>query len=175
MMVGAAGGTQVVLRPMTLADLPKVEALDRDSFLTPWPQNAFRYELTRNPHSICWVAELTTSGYEPILVGSVVIWLVVDEAHIATLAVSDAYRRHGVARKLLAQTLSVAYESGARQALLEVRESNQAAQNLYDQFGFEQVGLRRAYYNDTHEDAILMTLPDLAPDKLAALLTAEEN
>ena len=175
MMVGAAGGTQVVLRPMILADLPKVEALDRDSFLTPWPQNAFRYELTHNSHSICWVAELSTSGYEPILVGSVVIWLVVDEAHLATLAVSGAYRRHGVARRLLAQTLSVAYESGARQALLEVRASNQAARNLYRQFGFEQVGTRRAYYSDTHEDAVLMTLPELDPDRLSILLSPEEN
>lgn len=173
-MVGTAGDTQVVLRPMTLSDLPKVEALDRESFLTPWPENAFRYELTHNPHSICWVAELVTSGYEPILVGSIVIWLVVDEAHIATLAVSDVFRRHGVARKLLAQTLALAYESGARQALLEVRQSNTAAQGLYAQFGFEDVGTRREYYHDTHEDAILMTLPALDPDKLAALSSLED-
>jgi ribosomal-protein-alanine N-acetyltransferase len=174
MMAGAAGGTQVVLRPMTLSDLPKVEALDREAFLTPWPENAFRYELTRNPHSICWVAELVTSGLEAILVGSIVLWLVVDEAHIATLAVSDAFRRHGVARRLLAQTLALAYESGARQALLEVRESNIAAQKLYAQFGFEEVGSRQEYYHDTHEDAILMTLPALDPDKLAALSSLEE-
>ena len=174
-MVGAAGGTQVVLRPMNLSDLPKVEALDRDSFLTPWPQDAFRYELTSNPHSICWVAELTTTGLEPILVGSIVVWLVVDEAHVATLAVSPAFRRHGVARQLLAQALMLAYESGARQALLEVRETNQAAQNLYARFGFEAVGIRKAYYNDTHEDAILMTLMALNPDHLADLLVNEEN
>ncbi len=174
-MVGAAGGTQLVLRPMNLSDLPKVEALDRDSFLTPWPQDAFRYELTSNPHSICWIAELTTSGLKPILVGSIVVWLVVDEAHVATLAVSDAFRRHGVARQLLAQALAVAYESGARQALLEVRESNQAAQKLYTQFGFEEVGIRKAYYHDTHEDAILMTLMELNPDRLAELLTDDEK
>ena len=174
-MVGAAGGTQVVLRPMNLSDLPKVVELDRDSFLTPWPQDAFRYELTSNPHSICWVAELTTSGLKPILVGSIVVWMVVDEAHVATLAVSEAFRRHGVARQLLAQALMVAYESGARQALLEVRESNQAAQNLYTRFGFEQVGIRKAYYHDTHEDAILMTLAALNPNRLAELLTVEEN
>lgn len=169
MMVGAAGGTQVILRPMTLSDLEKVEALDRDSFLTPWPQDAFRYELTRNPHSICWVAELSTAGLEPILLGSIVVWLVVDEAHVATLAVSDAFRRQGVARQLMAQALALAFESGARKALLEVRESNQAAQNLYAQFGFVAVGSRRAYYHDTHEDAILMTLAELNPEKLAAL------
>ena len=69
----------------------------------------------------------------------------------------------------------VAYESGARQALLEVRESNQAAQNLYTRFGFEQVGIRKAYYHDTHEDAILMTLAALNPNRLAELLTLEEN
>ena len=175
MVDDSVGGTQVILRPMTLSDLEKVEALDRDSFLTPWPQDAFRYELTRNPHSICWVAELTTPGLEPILVGSIVVWLVVDEAHVATLAVSDAFRRRGVARQLLAQALALAYESGARQALLEVRESNRAAQALYTRFGFEAVGNRREYYHDTHEDAILMTLAEMSPEKLAALLSDESN
>jgi ribosomal-protein-alanine N-acetyltransferase len=155
---------------MTLADLPQVEALDRAAFPTPWPENAFRYELTRNPHAICWVAEQAGQ-----LVGDIVVWLVVDEAHIATLAVQADLRQHGVGQKLLARALLLCYESGATSAMLEVRESNLAAQVLYRKFGFEEVGLRKGYYQDTHEDAILMTLAPLDPDCLARLERLEDK
>ncbi|MDY6872727.1 MAG: ribosomal protein S18-alanine N-acetyltransferase [Chloroflexota bacterium] len=169
-MTDPSKAAQVNLRPMTLADLPQVEALDRQAFPTPWPENAFRYELTRNPHAICWVAE--QSGR---LVGDVVVWLVVDEAHIATLAVQGDLRQHGIGQKLLARALLLCHESGATSAMLEVRESNLAAQGLYDKFGFEQVGLRKGYYQDTHEDAILMTLAPLQPDRLARLEQMEDE
>jgi ribosomal-protein-alanine N-acetyltransferase len=161
---------QVDLRPMTLADLPQVEALDRQAFPTPWPENAFRYELTRNPHAICWVAE--QSGH---LVGDVVVWLVVDEAHIATLAVQEDLKQHGIGQRLLAHALLLCHESGAISAMLEVRESNLAAQSLYHKFGFVDVGLRKGYYQDTHEDAILMTLTPLNPDRLARLEQLENE
>lgn len=161
---------QVELRPMTLADLPQVEALDREAFPTPWPENAFRYELTRNPHAICWVAEQSAH-----LVGVIVVWLVLDEAHIATLAVQDDLRKRGIGQKLLARALLLCSESGATSAMLEVRESNRAAQSLYRKLGFEEVGLRKGYYQDTHEDAILMTLAALEPDSLARLERLEND
>jgi len=162
-------GLQVKLRPMTMADLPQVEILDRESFPAPWPKDAFRYELTRNPNSVCWVAEWKEPEEEPVLVGSIVIWLVVGEAHISTLAVKQGYRQRGIAQRLLARTLLICHQRGASRALLEVRESNKAAQALYRKFGFEGVGLRCGYYRDTHEDAILMTLEPLEPEKLADL------
>lgn len=161
---------QVELRPMTLADLPQVEALDRIAFPTPWPENAFRYELTRNPHAICWVAEQSAQ-----LVGDIVVWLVLDEAHIATLAVPGQLRQRGIGQRLLARALLLCHESGATSAMLEVRESNQAARGLYRKFGFEEVGLRKGYYQDTHEDAILMTLIPLDPDRLARLERLEDE
>jgi [ribosomal protein S18]-alanine N-acetyltransferase len=169
-MSGKSQEVQVILRPMELTDLPQVESLDRDSFPTPWPENAFRYELTRNPHSVCWVAELPLAGKQTRIIGSIVVWLVVDEAHIASLAVDKAFRQHGIGSQLMAQALMLCLEGGARLAMLEVREGNLAAQKLYRKFGFEAVGIRKAYYQDTHEDAILMTLSSLDYEKLAGLV-----
>jgi ribosomal-protein-alanine N-acetyltransferase len=169
-MSGQAQEVPVILRPMELTDLPQVEALDKQAFPTPWPENAFRYELTRNPHSICWVAELPSIGRQTRIIGSVVVWLVVDEAHIASLAVDKAFQQHGIGRQLMARALLLCLEGGARLAMLEVREGNLAAQKLYRKFGFEVVGARKAYYQDTNEDAILMTLSSLDYEELAGLV-----
>jgi ribosomal-protein-alanine N-acetyltransferase len=160
---------RVTLRPMTNADLDQVEAIDRISFPKPWPRNAFRNELMRKSRSICWVAEWHAADSSPIVVASIVIWLVVDEAHIGTLAVTPEYRRCGIAQSLLARALIECTQRGAKVALLEVRESNLAAQSLYRRFGFQPVGLRREYYKDNHEDAILMTLASMDSEKLSEL------
>ena len=88
---------------MTLADLSQVEALDRVSFPTPWPKDAFRYELTRNPHALCWVAAVEEPDGRTEVVGDIIVWLVVDEAHVSTLAVSPSFRGQHIAQRLLAQ------------------------------------------------------------------------
>ncbi len=160
---------QFHLRPMTLQDLEEVQEIDRQSFPKPWPEDAFHYELTRNRNSFCWVAEYLDSDNTAKVAGSVVIWLVVDEAHIATLAVSPRFRKQGIGRRLLARALLECEQAGAKTALLEVRESNTAAQHLYDNFGFVKVGERPGYYQDNHEDAILMTLHELDAGKLTKL------
>jgi [ribosomal protein S18]-alanine N-acetyltransferase len=165
-------GSQVVLRPMNLADLPQVEALDRECFPTPWPKDAFRYELMRNPHAFCWVAEAETPEGRDVIVGDIVVWLVADEAHVSTLAVSPLYRKKHIAQRLLAKVLRLCKDKGAILAMLEVRKSNLAAQRLYSKFGFLIVGDRKGYYQDTKEDAILMTLPVLEFEKLADLADA---
>ena len=90
-----------------------------------------------------------------------VLWMIVDEAHIATLATHPEARRQGVAKQLLVKALETAYAEGARTALLEVRAGNEAAQSMYRKFGFEEVGRRERYYKDNHEDAVLMTLDRL--------------
>lgn len=163
---------QIELRPMTLADLDQVAEIDRVSFPTPWPKDAFLYEVKRQRNAICWVAEFIGPGHKRTIVATIVIWLIVDEAHIGTLAVRPGYRRQKMAQKLLAHSLLEAYQQGARRALLEVRESNRSAQNLYHKFGFKAVGLRPDYYKDTHEDAILMTLGKIDPKELARLADA---
>ncbi len=164
-----ADSPKINLRPMTLADLDQVEAIEVASFLTPWPKDIFTYELKPDRHSITWVAEWVNPDGGAKVVASIVIWLVNAEAHIGTLAVKPGYRRHGIAQKLLGHALIECARRGARQATLEVRVSNQAAQKLYDKFGFEVLGIRKDYYKDTHEDAVLMMLAPLDEEKLTAL------
>lgn len=144
------------IRRMTLEDVPAVVALDQMSFSLPWPERSFRFELSDNPASRCWVAER-----DGRIAGMLVAWMLVDEAHIATLATHPDHRRQGIARELLSHVLRSMAGEGAVSSLLEVRESNAAAQELYRQFGYEAVGRRRRYYKDTDEDAILMTLNGL--------------
>jgi ribosomal-protein-alanine N-acetyltransferase len=88
--------------------------------------------------------------------------LILDEAHIATLAVHPDYRNRGIATRLIESVLLEAEEKGARKAMLEVRTSNQAAQSLYQKFGFQVVHRRRKYYIDNKEDALLMNLDNLS-------------
>ncbi len=151
------------IRPMRLTDLEAVVTLDRLSFTLPWSERSFRYELTENPAARAWVAEK-----EGQVVGMLLLWLIVDEVHIATLAVHPEHRQQGIARRLLLQVLRSAWEEGARQAFLEVRVSNLAAQHLYRQLGFEVSGRRARYYRDNNEDALLMTLKE---DTMQALLS----
>ncbi len=141
---------------MTLDDLPAVVELDQLSFSLPWPERSFRFELTENDASRCWVAEQNGK-----LVGMIVAWLLVDEAHIATIATHPDRRRQGIARKLLTYALRYMSKEGAVSSFLEVRESNIAAQEMYRKFGYEVTGRRKRYYKDTDEDAILMTLNGL--------------
>jgi ribosomal-protein-alanine N-acetyltransferase len=146
---------------MQLADIPQVHALDVSAFSLPWPERSYRYEVGQNSASSCWVAEVFQPEGAPVLVGMMVNWVILDELHIATLAVHPEYRRLGIGRRLLAQGLQAGWERGARQALLEVRRSNLAAQALYARFGFVVNGERKRYYQDNHEDALLMILDPL--------------
>src|SRR5215207_2196223 len=151
----------LLIRKMTLEDMPAVIELDQISFSLPWPERSFRFELTDNPASRCWVAEV-----DKRVAGMVVAWLFVDELHIATIATQPDFRRQGIARKLLSHTLLHAIKEGARSSFLEVRESNLAAQEMYRKFGFEEAGRRKRYYKDNGEDAILMHLGSLNADRL---------
>ena len=149
------------IRRMTVEDVPAVVELDRRSFSLPWPERSFRFELTDNPASRCWVADL-----DGMVIGMIVVWLIVDEAHIATLATHPGYRRQGIGKRLLAHALIEMMREGARSSFLEVRESNLPAQAMYQKFGYEVSGRRRRYYRDNDEDAILMSLDSLRADQL---------
>lgn len=146
----------LILRKMTVDDVQAVVDLDQKSFSLPWPERSFRFELTDNPASRCWVAEL-----DGRIVGMIVVWLIADEAHIATLATHPDHRRQGIGTRLLAHALRQMIQDGARNSFLEVRESNLAAQEMYRKFGYEVSGRRRRYYRDNNEDAILMNLDSL--------------
>ena len=160
----------VRLRRMTHADLPQVEALDQLSFRTPWPPGSFAYELRPDASSICLVAETTGEAARSVIIGNVVIWLAADEAQVATLAVAPEWRGRGAARILLAGALLQAWQLGARKSLLEVRVSNEAALHLYYGLGYKAVGLRPGYYEDTREDALLLTLEEIEPKALQRLI-----
>jgi ribosomal-protein-alanine N-acetyltransferase len=131
------------------------------SFSMPWPVSAYNYELNENPLSLLWVAETGSPDHDRRIVGLVVIWLILDEAHIATIAVHPDYRGQGIARRLVRVALKEAILKGMGEATLEVRANNLAAQNLYRRFGFEIVGQRPRYYRDNNEDAIIMTVSNL--------------
>ena len=149
----------LTIRRMTVEDVPAAHEIDVSSFTLPWPERSLRFEVTDNPAARCWAAEL-----DGRLVGMLVLWMIVDEAHIATVATHPGYRRQGIASQLLVEALKSAHAEGARSALLEVRAGNQAAQEIYRKFGFEVVGRRKRYYKDNYEDAVLMTLPRLPVD-----------
>lgn len=152
----------VSFRPMALADVARVREIDVRSFSLPWSERSYRFELTENQHSVVWVAEVEGSS-GPQVVGMIVAWAILDEAHIATIAVDPDYRGRGLGRRLLAVGLRAAYQRGARLSYLEVRRGNLVAQNLYQQFGFYVAGERRHYYQDNQEDALLMTLDQIDP------------
>jgi ribosomal-protein-alanine N-acetyltransferase len=154
---------------MELADLDRVVVLDRLSFSLPWPESSFKYEIENNSVSRCWVMEVEESPNNRVLAGMIVIWLIVDEAHVATFAVHPDYRRRRLAQRLLIFTLLDAYHSGATRSFLEVRRGNLAARNLYKRFGYEEVGVRKHYYKDNGEDAIMMNLEKIDPDYLESL------
>ena len=156
----------ILLRRMQEADLEQVQAIDRLSFSLPWPAKAYRFELTQNPNSVQWVAESLLPDQPGRVLGMIVIWHILDEAHIATLAVHPEARGRGIARGLLAIALIEAIQRGASLATLEVRAGNQAAQKLYNRFGFKIVGQRPHYYKDNNEDALIMTRDNLGPDTL---------
>jgi len=147
---------KIVYRRMTLEDVPVVHQIDLLSFSLPWPERSFRFEISENPVTRGWVAETDRR-----IVAMLVLWQIIDEAHIATIATLPDFRRQGIGERLLIEALLAAREEGARHAFLEVRAGNLAAQTLYKKYGFITTGVRPRYYQDNNEDAILMDLEDL--------------
>jgi [ribosomal protein S18]-alanine N-acetyltransferase len=147
----------VLIRKMTVEDVPVAAQLDRMSFTLPWPEHAFYYEVKDNFAARCFVAE----AEDRKVIGMVISWVILDELHIATIAVHPDYRRQGIGELILTKALQDGREAGTEHALLEVRAGNAAAQSLYRKFGFKAVGKRPKYYKDNGEDAILMNLDDL--------------
>ncbi len=140
------------IRRMAEADLPAVIGIDQTSFSLPWPERSFHFELTGNPASRCWVGE-----FEGRVVTMLVIWMILDEAHVATIATHPDFRHQGFGKQLLVHALKAAVEEGAVRSFLEVREGNLEAQAMYRQLGFIEDGRRPRYYRDNGEDAILMS------------------
>ncbi len=161
------------IEPMTFQDLPAVHAIERASFSVPWPEDAYRNELSTNRLASYVVARAAGAVF-----GFAGLWVMVDEAHVTTFAVDPRWRRQGVGQRLLLALLDLAVTRRAREATLEVRLSNMPARRLYEKYGFRPVGIRPRYYSDNGEDALIMTTDaldsDAMRDRLARLRAALE-
>ena len=154
------------VEPMTIDDLPAVHEIEVSSLTPPWPDDAYRSELTTNRLASYLVARVGEA-----VVGFGGMWLMVDEAHVTTFAVHPAWRRQRIGERILLALLDVAVARGAREATLEVRLSNLAARRLYEKYGFRPVGIRPRYYSNDGEDALIMTTDPLDSPHLRARLT----
>src|SRR6266576_514450 len=154
---------KLTIAAMRLEDLAEVQRIEQASFSTPWPENAYRSELTTNRLASYLVARI---GGRIVAYGG--MWLMVDEAHITTFAVHPAWRRQRIGERLLLAFLDLAAERHAREATLEVRLSNISARRLYEKYGFRPVGLRPRYYSDNNEEALIMTTEAFGDQALEA-------
>ncbi|GIV63564.1 MAG: hypothetical protein KatS3mg045_0903 [Bellilinea sp.] len=135
----------------------------------------FGSKLPKTPPPACGLRKFKRHEGQNVVVGMIVMWQVLDEAHIGTFAIHPSYRKQGIGRRLLAESLLEVYEMGVRQCYLEVRRSNLAAQNLYKKFGFKVTAVRNGYYRDNGEDALIMTLENINPQKLRAFLQDDKE
>jgi [ribosomal protein S18]-alanine N-acetyltransferase len=171
---------------MSADDIPQVADIERESFPAMWPQTAYRRELTNQIARYVVITELPDGAPErpsqpaglfgalrrivgsdgaptpEHLLGFIGIWLMVGEAHIVTVAVRERYRRMGVGERLLIAVIEQAAAYDQDLVTLEVRASNGVAQRLYEKYGFIRAGLRKRYYTDNDEDAVIMTTPEIA-------------
>ena len=135
-----------------------VLAIEEASFTNPWTRQMYLSELENRGVSYCFLAK-DANGH---IVAFCSFWRVLDELHINSLAVIEAWRRRGLARHLLRHVFRESIASGARSATLEVRQSNRAARALYEGLGFRAEGARRDYYQDPREDALVLWHRSLA-------------
>lgn len=157
-------------------DVPAVMAIERASFDAGWPATAFEHELSGNPMARYIVAEQAAGpGGLPDLIGFGGLWLMLDEAHVVTVAVLPHQRRRSVGRLLVHGLIEVARSNQMSVATLECRESNTAARRLYASYGFYEVGLRKHYYSDNQEDAIIMTTEELTSPAYEQRLASLES
>jgi [ribosomal protein S18]-alanine N-acetyltransferase len=149
------------IRPLQLRDLSAIEEIERSSYPTPWSRSMFAGELAK-PSSIC------LGAFEgECLVGYLIVSRYVDAWHVMNVAVALDHRRRGVASELLGALFERTREDGRRGYTLEVRVSNAGAITLYEQLGFERRGVRRGYYTDNREDALIMWRDPAVRDEVA--------
>lgn len=153
--------TTYKLRSMRSTDIEQVFALEQIIFPTPWTLKSYEFELENNPASRQWVVEAQQPTGDWLIAAYSVCWILGNEVHIANFAVAPGFRRRGLGHRLLRHVLQHSLEEGMHSATLEVRSGNRAAQALYASYGFEQVGLRKQYYSDNREDALLLRLADI--------------
>ncbi|HEY2595082.1 MAG TPA: ribosomal protein S18-alanine N-acetyltransferase [Chloroflexota bacterium] len=207
--------TAFVVEPMRVEHIPAVSAIEKLSFPQPWPQNAYRREITENrmahyvvvrrlgdqteaqsptpppsptPQSSDFLGKLSRLLRPPepprspqlddelrSIVGYAGIWIMTDESHITTIASHPDVRGMGVGEFLLVALIHRSIEIGARWMTLEVRATNSVAQNLYRKYTFKEMGVRRRYYSDNGEDALVMWTDALDSESFQSALEHNEH
>ena len=142
---------ELIIRKGASSDIDDIEVLEQRCFAVPWDRASILYDLDENPLAGYFVAELFGR-----VVGYIGVWKIVDEGHITNVAVSPDYRRMQIGSALLKTMLEITAEEGIVRHTLEVRTGNEAAIGLYEKFGFETAGVRKGYYEDNGEDALIM-------------------
>ena len=146
--------TTIELRRLALTDLRAIEEIERSSYPTPWSRSMFAGELAK-PSSIC-LGAFEADGDDGTLCGFLVVSRYVDAWHVMNVAVAPQHRGRGIATMLLERLFELTADDAHRGYTLEVRVSNDTAIRLYERLGFEARGIRRGYYTDNREDALIM-------------------
>jgi [ribosomal protein S18]-alanine N-acetyltransferase len=153
--------TELSYRGLELRDLGHIERIERRSYPTPWSRSMFASEIAK-PSSICLGA---FDAETDELLGYLIISRYVDAWHVMNVAVEPAYRRRGIATALLDRLFELTADDGRRGYTLEVRVSNTHAIQLYERLGFQGRGIRRGYYTDNREDALIMWKDPVIPSR----------
>lgn len=142
---------EIIYREMVKVDIPSVVAIEEEAFATPWTEEIFEHEMNGNAYAHYIVA---VEGEE--VIGHFGMWVVLDECHITNVAVRKRLRGHGIGEKLMSEAIKLCKEMNVKLMTLEVRVSNHTAQNLYRKLGFQDGGIRKNYYTDDRENALVM-------------------
>jgi ribosomal-protein-alanine N-acetyltransferase len=164
-----AAPLEVRLVPMRRRHLRSVLRIEARVYPVPWSMSLFLSELALRSTRAYYVAFVGRQ-----LVGYAGLMMTLDDGHVTTIAVDPAWHRHRIGTRLLLALAGEAIRRGATSLTLEVRLANKAAQNLYRRFGFRPVGVRKNYYAETKEDALVMWAEDVAGDEYGRLLEAIE-
>ena len=146
--------TTIQLRKLVLADLAAIEVIERRSYPTPWSRSMFAGELAK-PSSIC-LGAYDVDGGAGKLCGYLIVSRYVDAWHVMNVATDPEHRGRGIATMLIERLFELTADDARRGYTLEVRVSNATAIGLYERLGFESRGIRRGYYTDNREDALIM-------------------
>ena len=142
---------KLIIRKAAESDVPAVDAVEKACFSVPWSYESLYHDILENKLAFYIVAEIDGK-----VCGYVGVWKIFDEGHITNVAIAPEYRRMHIASAMLSVLFDVTGAQGIESYTLEVRAGNQASIALYEGFGFREAGLRKGYYEDNGEDAIIM-------------------
>ena len=162
---------KIIIREMKKDDVPEVSLIEKEAFGDHrWHEDAFYTELN-NELSKYLVATLDNGS----IVGFIGCWLIFEEAHIATFAISKKYQKKQIAQALMCAFIEICYKEEIKYITLEVRESNEKAINLYEKFGMTSVGIRKNYYQDNNENALIMFSENIFYNKFKTIYNNIKN